>query len=97
MTSLTAFGLSQIQRGTWWFDPSEPWRNNTAARKRSDENRRGLLRILRAAGQPIPMKQLADMAGLALMSVRNLMAPAIASGQVRREVIHGIIHLELVK
>lgn len=31
------------------------------------------------------------------MSVRNLMAPAIASGQVRREVIHGIIHLELVK
>lgn len=97
MTSLTAFGLSQIQRGTWWFDPSEPWRGNTAARKRSDENRRGLLRILRAAGQPIPIKQLADMSGLALMSVRNLMAPAIASGQVRREVIHGIIHLELVK
>lgn len=97
MTSLVAFGLSQIQRGTWWFDPSEPWRNNTAARKRSDENRRGLLRILHAAGQPIPIKQLAETAGLALMSVRNLMAPAIASGQVRREVIHGIIHLELVK
>ena len=53
MTSLTAFGLSQIQRGTWWFEPSEPWRGNTAARKRSDENRRGLLRILHAAGQPI--------------------------------------------
>lgn len=36
MTSLTAFGLSQIQRGTWWNEPSEPWRNNTAARKRSE-------------------------------------------------------------
>lgn len=97
MTSLVAFGLSQIQRGTWWFDPSEPWRSNTAARKRSEEDRQALLRILRAAGQPIPTKQLADMAGLALMSVRNLMAPAIASGQVRREIIHGIIHLEHVK
>ena len=97
MTSLTAFGLSQIQRGTWWFDPSEPWRSNTAARKRSEEDRQAMLRILRAAGQPIPIKQLSDMAGLALMSVRNLMAPAIAAGQVRREVIHGIIHLELVK
>lgn len=97
MTSLTAFGLSQIQRGTWWFDPSEPWRSNTAARKRSEEDRQAMLRILRAAGQPIPIKQLAETAGLALMSVRNLMAPAIASGQVRREVIHGIIHLELVK
>ena len=96
MTSLTAFGLSQIQRGTWWFEPSEPWRSNTAARKRSDENRRGLLQILRAAGKPIPIKQLAEMAGLALMSVRNLMAPAIASGQVRREVIDGITHLEIV-
>ena len=92
-----ALALDQVQRGTWWNEPSEPWRSNTAARKRSEEDRQALLRILRAAGQPIPIKQLADMAELALMSVRNLMAPAIASGQVRREVIHGIIHLELVK
>ena len=96
MTSLTAFGLSQIQRGTWWFEPTEPFRRNTAARKRSDENRRGLLRILHANSQPIPIKQLAETAGLSLMSVRNLMAPAIASGQVRREVIHSIIHLETI-
>ena len=96
MTSLTAFGLSQIQRGTWWYEPSEPWRVNTAARKRSDENRRGLLRILHAASQPNPIKQLAETAGLSIMSVRNLMAPAIASGQVRREVIHGIVHMESI-
>lgn len=97
MTSLVAFGLSQIQRGTWWFDPSEPWRSNTAARKRSEENRQGLLRILKAAGQPMPLKHLADAAGLTIASVRNIMRPAIDAGQVRRETIHGIIHLELVK
>lgn len=96
MTSLTAFGLSQIQRGTWWFDPSEPWRSNTAARKRSEEDRQALLRILRAAGQPIPTKQLADMAGLALMSVRNLIKPLIDEGLISREVIHGIVHLESI-
>lgn len=96
MTSLVSFGLSQIQRGTWWFDSSEPWRSNTAARKRSEEDRQALLRILRAAGQPIPTKQLAEMAGLALMSVRNLMAPAIEAGLVRREMINGIVHLESI-
>lgn len=96
MTSLTAFGLSQIQRGTWWFDPSEPWRSNTAARKRSDEHRSTLLRIIRAAGKPVPIKQLADMADLSLMSVRNLIKPLIDEGLISREVIHGIVHLESI-
>ena len=50
MTSLVAFGLSKIQRGTWWFEPSEPWRSNTAARKRSEENRKCLMNVIRMAG-----------------------------------------------
>lgn len=97
MTSLVAFGLSQIQRGTWWHEPSEPWRSNTAARRRSEENRQGLLRILSAAGQPIPLKQLADAAGLTISSVKNIMRPVIDAGRARRETINGIIHYRIVK
>lgn len=96
MTSLLTHGIEQVQRGTWWFDPSEPWRNNTAARKRSDEHRSTPLRIIRAAGKPVPIKQLADMADLSLMSVRNLIKPLIDEGLISREVIHGIVHLESI-
>ena len=97
MTSLVALGLSQIQRGTWWHEPSEPWKSNTAARKRSEENRKCLMNVIRMAGGPVPMKQVAEAAGLSLFSVRNLIKPAIEAGTVIRREIGGVIHLELAK
>jgi len=94
MTSLVAFGLDQIQRGTWWNEPTEPWRSNIAARQRSEEHRQCLLRLLRIAGEPVAIKDLADRAGMTIHSVRNLLKPALEAGSAQRRVINGTICYE---
>ncbi len=96
MTALFSAALAQTQLPTWWDNPAEPWRSNLGARIRSEENRQSLLRVIRMAGKPVALKEAAEAADLSVASVRNLIQPAIEAGQVRREVIDGIIHLEIV-
>lgn len=91
-----AIAIDQVQRGTWWNEPSEPWRANAAARRRSEEHRQCLLHIIRSSSEPIGIKEASDRTGLSIASVRNLLKPAMESGIIRRVTIDGIVHLEAV-
>lgn len=97
MTSLVAFGLDQIQRGTWWNDSTEPWRSNIAARRRSEEHRQCLLRMIQSSPDPVGIKEASDRTGLSIASIRNLLKPALEAGQIRRVTIGGVVHLEARK
>ena len=92
--SLVSHALAQVELGTWWNEPSEPWRANAAARRRSEEHRQCLLHIIRSSSEPIGIKEASDRTGLSIASVRNLLKPALETGQIRRVTIDGIVHLE---
>lgn len=89
-----SIAFAQIQRPSWYGESLGDGDRNVAAKRRSEENRQCILSIIRRADGPIPMKQIADMTGLTLYSVRNLVKPAIAAGTVERVTIDGIINME---
>ena len=89
-----SLAFAQIQRQSWYGEALGDGDRNVAAKRRSEENRQCILNIIKRADAPIPMKQIADMTGLTLYSVRNLVKPSIAAGMVERVTIDGIIHLE---
>ena len=89
-----SIALAQIQRPSWYGEALGDGDRNVASKRRSEENRQCILNIIKRSEEPIPMRQIADMTGLALCSVRNLVMPSIADGIVDRVTINGIIHLE---
>ena len=89
-----SLALAQIQRPSWYGEALGDGDRNVAAKRRSEENRKHILNIIKRSDDPIPMKQIADMTGLTLYSVRNLVMPSIADGLLDRVTINGIIHLE---
>ena len=89
-----SIALAQIQRPSWYGEALGDGDRNVAAKRRSEENRQCILNIIKRSDEPIPMKQIADMTGLTLYSVRNLVKPSIASGLVARVTIDGIVNLE---
>ena len=89
-----SLAFAQIQRPSWYGESLGDGDRNVAAKRRSEENRQSILSIIKRADSPIPMKQIADMTGLTICSVRNLVKPSIAAGTVERVTIDGIINLE---
>lgn len=92
-----ALALDQVQRGTWWNEPSEPWRANAAARRRSEEHRQCLLRMIQSSPEPVGIKEASDRTGLSIASIRNLLKPALEAKQIQRVTIGGVVHLEARK
>jgi hypothetical protein len=93
MTSLVAHGLDQIQRGTWWNEPTEPWRSNIGQRAKNARAKEETVATVRAQGRPVSIAWIAEHYGISAFAARNKVRPVVQDGRLARLVIDGAVHV----
>lgn len=93
-----ALALDQVQRGTWWNEPTMPQKPSKKKMQQSIiENRAALLATIRAAGRPMSIGECAEATGLTISTVGNLLKATYKSGITTSRIIGDKRYVEVLK
>lgn len=94
MTSLVAFGIAQIQRPSWWNEPSEPWSSNIARKKKCHLQQEEFVKQVASMGRAISIAELAEFMGHSVWTINNRMRVPVRDGYLRKVIKNERLHLE---
>lgn len=94
MTSLVAFGIAQIQRPSWWNEPSEPWKSNIAAKRRCEVQQHEFIHQVVSLGRPVSIAEIAEFMGHSVWTINNRMRVPVRDGYLRKVIKNERLHLE---
>jgi predicted transcriptional regulator len=98
MTSLVSHAIDQIQRGSWWHEPTMPAKpSKKQVQQAVEDNRTALLNTIRAAGRPMSIEECAEATGLTISTVGNLLKKAYKLGHATSRIIGDKRYVEVVK
>lgn len=92
--SLLSIALHQAQLGTWWNEPTMPWKSNQKKRAKSADRRVELLDILKRAKKPMFVSDLAAANDCTIQSIRSISRDLVDSGKLARIERDGKVMLE---
>ena len=85
--------IQQIQPPGFWGvqqpKPAAVSKTNRCRSAESTQRRTEIMKILRAAGKPMDYATLSELTGWSLFSLRNMISPLVADGQIMRSRSYG--------
>jgi DNA-binding transcriptional ArsR family regulator len=93
-----ALALDQVQRGTWWNEPTMPAKpSKKQVQQAVEDNRTALLNTIRATGRPMSIGECAEATGLTISTVGNLLKSPYKRGIATSRIIGDKRYVEVLK